>query len=162
MTPIKDWYRRFRGAAYVSLIISIIWTVMIVLPFKPFSYLPPIIAGASAGVWFIISYVLFLVVGVGGFGTFSGMLHTIEVEENRSLDSSTMWLALVLLGIGLAGSCALLAIAGAIGGYDITIAGQSGSPVREQLSPYVYPTTATILTALAGAALTLAGMLRAR
>jgi hypothetical protein len=156
------WYKKFRGATYASLIVSLVWTVFIVLPFRPFSYLPPIIAGGGAGYWFVLSYLLFLTIGVGGFGTFSGLLHTIEVQENRSISSSTMWLAFALLAIGLAGSCALLAIAGVIGGYDLTILGSSGLPVRQQLSPFVYPITATALTALAGAALTLVAMLRAR
>lgn len=43
--PKAFWYRWFRGAAYVSAIGSLVWTMMVILPFAPFSYLPPIIAG---------------------------------------------------------------------------------------------------------------------
>lgn len=156
------WYKRFRLATYTGLAASIIWTVFIVLPFRPFSYLPPIIVGGGPGIWFVLSYLLLLMVGVAGFGTVSGLLHTIEADESRSLNPLIMSLALVLLGLGTAFSCGLLAVAGAVGGYDSTVLGTSGSSVHEQLSLYVYPITATSLATLAGAALTLTGMIRAR
>jgi hypothetical protein len=60
------WYRRFRGVAYAFTIAALAWTVVVVLPWAPFSYLPPIIVGGGPGTWFILGYFLFVAVGVGG------------------------------------------------------------------------------------------------
>lgn len=155
------WYRRFRGAAYVSAIGSLVLTLLIILPFPPFSYLPPIIVGGGPGTWFLLAYMLLITVGVAGFGVLSGFLHTIELHENRSVNSGLMWPAFILLGIGLAASCLLLAFAGAVGGYTSTISNVSGTSVENLLQPFVYPITISALMAIVGAALALYAMIRA-
>lgn len=155
------WYRRFRTASYIAASGTLILTFLIVLPFPPFSYLPPVIVGGGAGTWFIISYFLLLTVGVGGFGVLSSFIYTIELHEGRSIDSRLMWPAFLLLGFGLATSCCLLAIAGAVGGYTATIGTLSSTSVDILLSPYVYPITVSTLVAVAGAALALCAMIRA-
>lgn len=156
------WYRRYRGAAYLSTLAALVWTVIIVLPFAPMSYLPPIIVGGGPGVWFVLAYVLFIVVGLGGFGALSAFLTTVELHENRTIDSRTMWPALALLSVGLVGSSLLLAVAGAIGGYASTHPLSTSTSIDSLLSPYVYPTTALVLLAVAGAALAVLSMVRAR
>ena len=157
------WYRRFRGAAYLSTFAALLWTVAIVLPFEPFSYLPPIMVGGGAGIWFVLAYVLFIVVGVGGFGALSAFLTTVELHENRTVDSRTMWPALVLLSVGALGSCLLLAAAGTVGGYAALYNSSTTTSVQDSLlSPYVYPITTLVLITVVGAALAVLSMVRAR
>ncbi len=165
VTSPKDakplWYRRYRGAAYISTLVALAWTVVIVLPFEPFSYLPPIIVGGGPGIWFVLGYLLFIVVGIGGFGALSAFLTTVELYENRRVDSRMMSPALLLLSIGVVGSCLLLAIAGAVGGYASTF-GDSSQSVHDLLTPYVDPITVLTLIAVIGAGLAVLSMVRAR
>ena len=156
------WYRRYRGAAYVSTLAALLWTLIIVLPVEPFSYLPPIIVGGGSGIWLVLAYVLFMVVGIGGFGALSAFLTTVEIHENRVVDDRTMWPALILLGVGVAGSCALLGVAGTMGGYAATYQGSSTDAIHNLLSPYVDPITTLVLIAIVGAALAVLSMVRAR
>ncbi len=135
---------------------------MIVLPFQPFSYLPPIIVGGGPGIWFILAYVLFVVVGIGGFGALSAFLTTVEVHERRTVDDRLMYPALVMLAVGVAGSCILLGVAGAVGGYAATYQGSTTGAIHDLLSPYVNPITTLVLIAIIGAALAVLSMVRAR
>lgn len=156
------WYRRYRGAAYLSTFGALVWTVVMVIPFDPFHYLPPIIVGGGPGIWFILAYVLFIVVCIGGFGALSAFLTTVELHENRTINPRTMWPALILLSIGAVGSCFLLALAGAIGGYASVFQGSSANAIDSLLSPYVYPITTMVLVTVVGAALAVLSMARAR
>jgi len=156
------WYRRYRGAAYLSTLAALVWTVVMVIPYPPFSYLPPIIVGGGPGVWLVFGYVLFVVIGIGGFGAISASLATVELHENREVDSRTMWPALILLSVGLVGSCALLAAAGAVGGYASTFGTSTTTSIHSLLSPYVDPITMLTLVAVIGAALAVLSMVRAR
>jgi len=156
------WYRRYRGAAYLSTFAALIWTVIMVLPWAPFSYLPPIVVGGGPGIWLVLGYVLFIVVGIGGFGALSSFLTAVELDENRTIDARTMWPALILLSIGVAGSCLLLAVAGAMGGYAATFETSSAQSIDNILYPYVDPITILTLVAVIGAALAVLSMVRAR
>jgi len=156
------WYRRFRGVAYASALVAMVWTSLMVLPFAPFSDVPPIIVGGGPGVWLIIGYLLFLAVGIGGFGAMASFLVAVELHEGRAVDSRIMWPAMILLSFGYAGSCLLLGVAGAVGGYESTFETASAKAIDDLLSPYVYPITALTLIAVVGAALALLAMVRAR
>jgi len=156
------WYRRYRGTAYLNAVGALVWTVIIVLPFAPFSSLPPIIVGGGPGIWFILAYVLFMVVGIGGVGAFSAFLTTIELHEGRTLDPRTMWPGLILLSVGTASTCLLMGLAGAVGGYASTSGSSSASAVDSLLSPYVYPISTLALITVLGAALAVLSMVRAR
>ena len=147
-------------AAFACTMGALVWTVLIVLPFVPFSYLPPIIVGGGPGIWLVLGYLLLIVVGVGGFGALSAFLTTVEIYEGRAVDPRTMWPSFVLLLAGVAGSCLLLGVAGATGGYASDY-GSSGS-IDSLLSPYVDPITILTLMAVIGAALAVLSMVRAR
>jgi hypothetical protein len=73
-----------------------------------------------------------------------------------------MWPALILLAIGVSGSCLLLALAGAVGGYAATFETTSAQSIDNLLSPYVDPITTLTLIAVFGAALAVLSMVRAR
>ena len=138
------------------------WTVAIVLPFAPFSYLPPIIVAGGAGIWLVLAYLLFILVGVGGFGALSAFLTTVELHERRTIDPRTMWPAILLLSAGVVGSCLLLGAAGAVGGYASTYGASSAGSIDSLLSPYIYPITSMTLVTVVGAALAVISMVRAR
>ncbi len=156
------WYKNFRTAAYVSTIGSLVWTVLIVLPFRPFSYVPPIIAGGGPGTWFLFGYILYLTIGLGGFGGLSTFLYTIEMHEYRRINNAEMSIGFILLVLGVTISCILLAVVGVIGGYALTIKSESVTSAQDLLSPFVYPITFTTLVAVVGAALTILAMARAK
>jgi hypothetical protein len=156
------WYRNFRTAAYISTIGSLAWTVLIILPFRPFSYIPPIIAGGGPGTWFLFGYVLYLTIGLGGFGGLSTFLYTIEMHEYRRVDNAGMSIGFTLLLLGETVSCILLGVVGALGGYALTINSESVTYAQNLLSPFVYPITFTTLIAVIGAALTILAMARAK
>ena len=156
------WYRRYRGAAYLSTLGALVWTAAMVVPFHPFDYIPPIIVGGGPGIWFVLAYMLFIVMGIGGFGALSAFLTTVELHEGRTIDPRTMWPALVMLSVGVTGACLLLGTAGAVGGYAYTIQTSTEKSIDSLLSPYVDPISALTLVAVIGAALAVLSMVRAR
>ena len=95
------WYKAFRAATYAGLLGALVWTVLLVLPFRPFSYLLPIVEHEGPGIWFLLSYLLFLIVALAGFGVLSSLLYTIEVQENRKPNQLAMLSGFVLLVIGV-------------------------------------------------------------
>ena len=133
-----------------------LWTVSAVLPLAPFSYLPPIIVGGGPGNWFLLGYILYLSVGVGGFAAFSAFLFEIETYEGRTLHDGVMLLGLVMLFGGVTVGCVLLGVAGAVGGYALTI--RHTSSAQSLLSFYVNPITAASMIAVAGAGVSLYGI----
>jgi len=148
--------------AYVGTLVALVWTLIIVLPFEPFSYLPPIIVGGGAGIWFVLAYILLVIVWIGGFGVISGFLVTVELHEGRTIEDLLMWPALILMCIGVAGGCILLGVAGAVGGYAGTFQGSSTDTIHDLLAPYVNPITTLVIIAIVGAALAVLSMVRAR
>ena len=134
-----------------------------VIPFPPFSKIPPIMIGGGPGQWLVIAYLLYVSLGGGGFGWLSGLLHTIEKDENRDVSSSLMWPGFLMLFFGVTVSCVSLGYAGATGGYVLITSVNGVSPsIHQMLSPYLYPITATTIVAVAGAVLVLLAMIRAR
>jgi len=156
------WYRRFRAAAYASIVGLMGLTFIIVLPFRPFSYLPPIIVGGGPGEWLVLGYLLYAVLGSCGFGALSALLFALETHEGRRPDARMMAAALVLLFIGVTAACALLMLAGAMGGYSITIEGATTQATESTMAPYVYPVSLAALAAVLGAGLLVVGMTNAK
>lgn len=110
----------------------------------------------------MLSYVLYLSVSVGGFGALSFLAYTVEVQERRVPDQTTMALGFVLLNLGVAASCLLLAVAGGLSGYGLTSGTATETSVRSLLSSFVYPTETSVVISAAGAALVVLAMARAR
>jgi len=156
------WYKRFRAAAYINAIVWMAWTVAILLPFPPFSYLQPIMVGSGAGTWFVIAYFLLLGVAVVGFAAISATVFVIEAHEHRSPNYKIMLIGLVLLYVGTVPGLILLGLAGAIGGYSLVIENSTVSATDILLSPYVNLITAAGLAAIVGAGFTIYGMATAK
>ena len=156
----KYWYARCREASYIGILGSVAWTVALVLPFRPFDELPPVMAGGGPGEWLVIGYLLYVILGVGAFGWLSGLLHVIEMEEGRTISQSLMWPGFLMLLLGTTVSCVSLGCAGASGGYASLNGGTSS--LHQMLAPYLYPLSATTIVAAAGAFMVLLAMVRAR
>ena len=156
------WYERFRFAAYLSVVGLMAITLVIILPFHPFSYLPPIIVGGGPGVWFLLGYVLLATVGFGGLAGLSALFFEIETDEGRRPQDTQVAAGLVLFCIGVFATCFLLLLAGASGGYAATIEGASSQSVESILSPYLYPVTLTSFLTVVGAGLLVLGMAGAK
>jgi hypothetical protein len=156
------WYKRFRVAAYVNAIIWIVWTVAILVPFPPFSYLQPVIVGGGAGTWFVLAYFLLVAVAVVGFAAISSLVFIIETHERRRLNGAIMLAGLILLYVGTMAGFILLGFAGAIGGYALVIEHSTVNATQNLLLPYVNLITAASLAAVAGAGLTIYGMATAK
>ena len=154
----KFSYKRFRTAAYITIVGSAVWTIAIILPFAPFSYLPPLMIGGGPGTWFLLAYILYVAVGIGGIGALSAFLFAIETYERRILNDSIMLPGLVLLYLGMTLGCVLLGIAGAVGGYALTVQHSTVNATQTLLSPFVNPITLASLGAVAGAGLSVYGM----
>ena len=156
------WYKRFRTAAYLNLIVWMVWTVVILTPLAPFSYLQPIMIGGGPGSWFLLAYLLFPTVAVGGFVGISSLIFVIETYERRRINYSVMLTGLVMLYAGVLLGCLLLAMAGASGGYALVIQHSSVNTVQDLLTPYMDPITIASLVAVAGTGLSIYGMATAK
>jgi hypothetical protein len=140
----------------------LVWTVAIVIPIAPFSYIQPIMVGGGPGVWFLVGYLLYAAVGVGGFGAFSSFLFAIEIHERRAPSEKIMLIGFVLSFIGVLSGCLLLGIAGLSGGYVIVVEHSTTDIAQNVLSPFVNPITAACLVSVIGAGACLYGMAAAK
>ncbi|MGP8057613.1 MAG: hypothetical protein ACLP9K_08470 [Nitrososphaerales archaeon] len=86
-SPSKSryWHAAFRAASYANVFGALVWTVVVVLPFHPFSEILPIMVGGGPGLWLVVSYPLCISLGGGAFGWLSGLLYVIEKQENRDV-----------------------------------------------------------------------------
>jgi hypothetical protein len=116
---VSRWANRFIWAAIIQGLFAVIWTLPIIDPFKFFS--PPIsmvIASGSAGTWFLVGYVLYLVVGVIGVGLTALFYNHFEVNLRRvyrGITNKFAWLHLVLMNVGTAATTWLLMYDGYMG-----------------------------------------------
>jgi hypothetical protein len=152
------WYRRFRGAALLSSCVAFIWTVIIILPVDPFNSLLPVMIDGGAGTWLLLGYLLYLAVGIGGFGAVSAMLASLELDEGRVPNRFALSAGLILLLVGVNASCVLLGLAGGYGGYSQNIQHASGGSLDSLLTPFVNLTRLTTVLAVAGGVSTVLGI----
>ena len=146
----------------MNALVWLAWTLAILLPLPPFSYLQPIMVGGGAGTWFLVGYLLFATVAVVGFAGVSLLIFVIEAHELRKLNYGVTLAGFVLLYVGSLVGCLLLGIAGASGGYVLVIQQSTVNATQNVLSPYVNPITATSVAAVAGTAFTIYGMATAQ
>lgn len=150
----------FRKALIVNALISIFWTVLIVLPFEPFSLLLRIIVGGGPGTWFLVAYILYIIVGSLVFIGFSYLYYL--AEEVWGTETSNMFsiAGFYLLFIGTNITLIVLAVAGVVGGYYLNIIHAPIESVRAILEPFVNPLRMLTLVTIIGALLCLAPIFR--
>lgn len=160
-TDRKYWYKRLRIPVYATIAGFLLWTIIIIIPVRPFADIPPIIVGGGPGTWFVLGYVLYLAAAVGGFPALSALTFIIEAYDQRKLNDRIMLVGISLLFVGVTISCILLAVAGAMGGYVLTIEHGTVSDAQNLLMPYVNPITAFVLIGVVGTAVSIFGMVTA-
>ena len=115
---VSRWANRFIWAAVVQGACALAWTFLIIAPIVQ----PPIsriIAGGSAGTWFFVGYISYIVVGVIGVAVTSLFYHYIEVMLKKPFSGFGNVLAgihFILMNVGVAGATWLLMLAGYTGG----------------------------------------------
>lgn len=150
----------FRRATIVNSLISIVWTIIIVLPLEPFSLLLRVIVGGGPGIWFLLAYILHIIIGSGVFTGFSYLYYLIEDSSNIKAENIFNLTGFFLLFIGVNITLIVLAVAGAIGGYYLNILHLPIEIVRETLEPFVNPLRILSIVTVIGALLCLEPFLR--
>ncbi|MCL7401616.1 MAG: cbb3-type cytochrome c oxidase subunit I [Thaumarchaeota archaeon] len=145
------FHRVVKNGSIINLTISIIWTIIIVLPIEPFSILLRIIVGGGPGVWFLLAYLLHLIVGYGGFTCLSFLYYLIEEKWEVELNNKLIMAGFYLLFIGVNITLITLAAAGAVGGYYLNIIHAPVEDVRSILEPMVNPIRLLSLITIVGA-----------
>jgi hypothetical protein len=114
---VSTWANRFIAAAIVQGALAVILTAYFVL--GQFAWLKPrvsrVIAGGSAGTWFTVGYVTYLVVGVIGVAVTALFYHHIEVTLGKPYAGSLnllAWIHLILMNVGVIGATWLMMIGG--------------------------------------------------
>ena len=124
-----------------------------------------VIAGGEAGMWFIMGYLTYLIVGVVAMAVtslFYFYIETVLGKEYTGAAKALAWMHLVLGNIGVAGAAILAMIGGYLGGAGMQPASSGGQGWTTYqvhihvLSHLEYPITAFILIAVT--AFTLGGI----
>jgi hypothetical protein len=154
----SKWSNRFIFAAIIQGLGATLLTVPLVLPWIK----PPVsmvIAGGSAGTWFIVGYILYIVVGVLAVAVTALFYHHFEVILNRpyrGIANYLAWIHLILMNVGVAAAAAILMYGGYLGGAAMLPAavgglGQNAGWVHVNiLGPLVTPAGYAVVTAIAG------------
>jgi hypothetical protein len=135
---VKSLHILLRKIALANAVAASIWTLIIVLPIEPFPLLLRIIVGGGPGIWFIMGYLLFIIVGFCGLAGLSYIYYMAEKEGNK-ISNQLSILGLVLTCVGTIATTIMLQLAGAMGGYEYTIMRAPTEKIRLLLEPLVNP-----------------------
>ena len=153
-------HKMFRNASILNIFISILWTLIIILPFEPFTILLRIIVGGGPGVWFLLAYLLHIAIGFGGFMALSFAYYLIEERLKIHVNGRVIDLGFYVLLVGVNVTLITLAIAGAIGGYYLNILHAPVEDVRNILEPMVNPLRILCFITITGALICLIPILK--
>jgi hypothetical protein len=118
-----------------------------------------VIAGGEPGMWFVMGYLTYLIVGVVATAVTALFYFYIETALGKTYTGAAKalaWMHLVVGNIGVAGACVMAMIGGYLGGagmQPVTAGGQGWTTYQVHvhvLSYLEYPITAFILIALIG------------
>jgi hypothetical protein len=121
-----------------------------------------VIAGGEAGMWFVMGYLTYLIVGVVATAVTSLFYFYIETVVGKVYTGGVRalaWMHLVLGNVGVAGACIMAMVGGYLGGagmQPVSSGGQGWTTLQVHthvLSYLEYPIAAFILTAVLGFAL---------
>jgi len=157
-TNVSKWSNRFiwaaiiQGFAAVLLTIPIVWpTGLLGMSISP--AVAQVIASGSAGTWFTVGYLTYVMVGVIAVGLTALFYHHFEVELNKpytGVANYLAWIQLVLMNVGVAAACYLLMYGGYYGQAAL-MAGKTAEWVHVNiLSGLVNPIGYAIITAGVG------------
>ncbi len=119
------WARRFIGAALIQGAIMFVLTEILLYADFPFSgFVSPenIVAQGSAGTWFTVGFLGYLIVPVVGSGLSALFYHYLEVVMRRPYEGGLQYLAwahLLLGNVVLGAALGLLMYGGYVGGAQL-------------------------------------------
>lgn len=131
-------YRKLRKLALINTIIAAIWTLLFILPFDFSQSLLRILVGGGPGIWLIIGYVLFIVIGCLGLIGLSVLVLNLDETVVRS-KNTLLIVGILIFYIGVMGSTLGLGLAGALGGYSTTILHAPIANTEAVLQPFEKP-----------------------
>ncbi len=131
-------HKKLKRLAIINTIIATIWTLLFILPTDFSQSLLRILVGGGPGVWLIIGYVLFIVVGCLGLIGLSIIVSDLDETTIRSVNIFLM-IGIVMFYVGTIGSTLGLGLAGALGGYSSTILHAPVANTETILQPFEKP-----------------------
>lgn len=158
--PKDGWAALYRKLSLVNAVVASIWTIILLLRIKPFSYLLPIIADGGPGTWLILGYILYVIVGFCGFLGFSTFFSHLEREGYVVNDKLTTF-GVVALFVGSTSATVLLGLGGALGGYARTVQHLPLHQIQAILEPFVDVITSFTILTVVGVLINVAVIARA-
>jgi putative flippase GtrA len=153
------WAKRFMGAAIIQGLLAVILTLAIIFGQM---YVKPevsrVIAFGSAGMWFTMGYIMYILVGVIGVGVSALFYHYLEYTLATPYKGIAKYLAmlhLVMMNVGIAGSTWLMMYGGYNGAkamlpVEVGGLGLNAAAAHEILAPLIMPIAAFIIILVAG------------
>ncbi|MCS7141757.1 MAG: hypothetical protein NZ888_06190 [Candidatus Nitrosocaldus sp.] len=156
---VGNWSKRFMVAAVIQGLLVTILTLSAVVGQM---YIKPevsrVIAFGSAGTWFTIGYVMYVVVGVIGVAVSALFYHYLEytlVAVYRGIARYFAWAHLVMMNAGVVGATWLMMYGGYEGAKAMLPAnvgglGLTAAEAHEILAPLVMPITVFVMVLAIG------------
>ena len=167
----SKWASRFIGAAIVQGAIATLITLYIVIGQIFFLRPEPsrVIAFGSAGMWFTMGYVTYLIVGVMGVAVTALFYHYIESVLGKpytGIADKLAWAHLFLMNVGVLGASGLMMLGGYLGGAAMLppeVGGRGWNPGQVHTNifygiPLGYPLWITIFIVLLALGVFLGGL----
>ncbi|MEM0381278.1 MAG: hypothetical protein QW580_01245 [Nitrososphaerota archaeon] len=167
----SKWASRFIGAAIIQGAIATLITLYIVIGQIFFLRPEPsrVIAFGSAGMWFTMGYVTYLIVGVMGVAVTALFYHYIEAVLGKpytGLSDKLAWAHIILMNIGVLGATGLMMLGGYLGGASMLppdVGGKGWNPGQVHTNifygiPMGYPFWITIFIVLLALGVILGGL----
>jgi hypothetical protein len=156
------WMPRFIWAAMAQGLFAVLWTLFIVNPwYQIFGSVAPsrMVAEGSAGSWFTLGYILYIMIGVIAIavtGLFYFYIEDVRGKPYKGSVNILAWLHLVLMNVGVAAATWSLMYVGYEGGSYLAIHGvTNGTAIGYAhvniLSPWVTPIGYMVAIAALGA-----------
>jgi hypothetical protein len=151
---------RFIWAAIAQGFFAVLWTLFCVNPwYQWFGSVAPtrLFAEGSAGSWFELGYVLYIIIAIAVTGLFYYYIEDIQGKLYSGYANILAWLHYILMNVGVAAASWSLMYAGYIGGsYLATYGTTNGTAITyahvHYLEPWVNPIGYMVGIAALGAA----------
>ncbi|MCL5068687.1 MAG: hypothetical protein M1368_10105 [Thaumarchaeota archaeon] len=125
---VSKWSNRFVWAAIIQGLVATVLTVPIVLPWvKP--SVAMVMAGGSAGTWFTVGYLTYIMVGVIAVAVTALFYHHFEVDLGKPYKGAAnylAWIHLILMNVGVAAAAYMMMYGGYYGGAALLSTAQGG------------------------------------
>ncbi len=125
---VSKWSNRFIWAAIIQGLAATLLTVPIVLPWVTPS-VAMVIAGGSAGTWFTVGYLSYIMVGVIAVAVTALFYHHFEVDMGKPYKGAAnylAWIHFILMNVGVAAAAYMLMYGGYFGGAALLATSEGG------------------------------------